>query len=380
MRKQIGLLVGTLALLVMVGAACSTTEKSVKVEEVKDTSPIKIGWLGPLTGDAATVGVSEKLATELAVKEINEAGGINGRQLNVIYEDGSCDSKTASNAGQKLINVDKVTAIIGGLCSGETLAVAPTAEANKVVMIAYGSTAPKVSDAGDYIFRDVPSDDFQGKYAANFIYNTLGKKKAAVLYAVTDYTEGLAKTFSDEFKKLGGEVALTDTFLQDSRDLRAQMTKVKNSGADVLYFSSYTEAAVVGFKQAQELGLTMQIVGPESFSDPKTVTAQGTDGMLYTVPVAKESDAFKTKYFAFAGKSDNLPVYASQTYDAVNLLAMIMKKVGTNPEAIKNELYNVKDYEGASGKIGFDQNGDITSAEYQVMKVMSGKASKYLAQ
>lgn len=378
MRKKIGLLIGAVALLVMVGAAC-TSQEQAKVE-VKDTTPIKIGWIGALTGDVSSVGTQDKLAAELAVKEINEAGGINGRQLIMIAEDGACDSKIATNAGQKLINVDKVTAIAGGLCSGETLAVAPTAEAGKVPMLSYGSTAPKVSEAGDYIFRNVPSDSYQGKYAANFVYNTLGKRKAAVVYAITDYTEAIAKIFSEEFKKLGGEVVLTDTFLQDVRDLRSQMTKVKNSDADILYFPSYTEAGIVGLKEAQEFGLTMPILGAETFSDPKILAAQGSEGLLYTAPVSNESETFKTKYFAFAGKTDNLPVYASQAYDAVNLLAMVMKKVGTNPEAIKNELYNVKDYQGASGKIGFDKNGDITSADYQVMKVMGGKAAPYQAQ
>jgi len=281
---------------------------------------------------------------------------------------------------KKLINIDKVSAIVGGFCSGETLAVAPTAEANKVIMISPASTAPKVSEAGDYIFRNVASDNYQGKFAASYIYNTLGIRKAAVLYAVTDYTQGIATVFAEEFKKLGGEIMVTDNFLQDSRDLRAQLTKVKNSGADVLYFAAQTEAGAVGLKQAQELGITMQIVGAETFSDPKVVTAQGANGMMYTAPLSKESEEFKAKYFAYAGKSDNLPVYASQTYDAINMLAMVMKKVGTNPEAVKNELYNVKNYKGASGEISFDQNGDPVSADYQVMKVTDGKAALYQAQ
>jgi branched-chain amino acid transport system substrate-binding protein len=206
MQKQAGIIVAGLSALLLLGAGCSqqTAQVTPQTNEVavtqqQDTTPIKIGWLGPLTGDVSSVGTADKQAGEIAVKEINDAGGINGRPLEVVYEDGFCDSKTASNAGNKLINIDKVVAIIGGFCSGETLAVAPTAEQNKVVMISPASTAPSISTAGDYIFRDVPSDSYQGKHAANFVYNTLGKRKAAVLYASVDYTQGLADVFSDEY-------------------------------------------------------------------------------------------------------------------------------------------------------------------------------------
>lgn len=362
-----------LALLVLVGGGCAA-KKSV-TETPKDTSPIKIGWMGPLTGDVATIGVATKQAAELAVKEINDAGGVDGRQLVLVAEDAGCDAKTASNAGNKLINVEKVTAIVGGFCSGETLAVAPVAEQTKTVMVSPASTAPSITTAGDYIFRVVPSDSYQGKFAANYVYNTLNKRKAAVLFAKADYTEALAGVFAEEFKKLGGEVVLTDSFLQTARDLKTQLSKIKDSGADVLYFSTYTEAGVAGLKQAQELGLNIQIVSADPMDDPKFYGAQGAEGGIYTKPVSLTNEDFKTKFMA-AYNAKEVSVYVPQTYDTVKLLAAAMAKSGSNTEALKTELYNVKNYEGVSGKIGFDQNGDVTTADYEVYKVVDGKPVK----
>ncbi|MBT3949272.1 ABC transporter substrate-binding protein [Candidatus Parcubacteria bacterium] len=381
MPKKLGIVIAGLALFLLIGGGCTRTDAPADVSTdtdapVEDTSPIKLGWLGPLTGDVSSVGTADREAAELAVTEINEAGGINGRMLEVTYEDGFCEGKTALAGGTKLINVDEVVAIVGGFCSGETLAVAPSAEEKHVVMLSPGSTAPSVTEAGDYIFRVVPSDGFQGKYAAEFVYNTLEKKKVAIVYAITDYAEGLANVFEEEYKKLGGEIVVKDSFLQEARDLKAQLTKVKNSEAEVLYFPTYTEAGVVGFKQAEELDLGIQILGPETLSDEKLVTAQGAEGTLYTVPVSNESEAFKTKFLEETGR-DDMPVYASQTYDAVKILAQVIESVGTNGEDIKNELYNVKNYEGVSGMIGFDENGDLTSAEYKVMIIKDGKSEDY---
>ena len=270
MKTKTGILVAGLAMFLLVGGGCAMTDAPAGVSDntdapaVEDTSPIKIGWLGPLTGDVSSVGSADRDGATLAVKEVNEAGGINGRMLEVVYEDGGCESKMASTAGNKLINVEQVVAIVGGLCTGETMAVAPTAEEKKVVMVSPGSTAPSVTEAGDYIFRVVASDDYQGAFAAEATYN-MGKRKAAVLYGVTDFHKGLADAFVKRFEELGGQIVASETYLQESRDLKGQLTKIKNSGADVLYFATYTEAGVVGIKQAQELEVGLQIVGAEPF-------------------------------------------------------------------------------------------------------------------
>jgi len=377
MNKKFFILFTTAVLLVAAGFGCTKVE--VK-KEVVDFTPIKIGWLGPLTEDLSSLGSLDRKSVELAIKEINEAGGIYGRPFQVIYEDGMCDSKTASNAGNKLINIEKVAAIIGGYCSGETLAVAPVAEQNKVIMLSPASTAPSITDAGDYIFRDVPSDNYQGKYAANFVYYTLNKRKAAVLYAATDYATALGQVFESEFKELGGEIVSSDSFLQTTRDLRTQITKVKNSGADVLYFPTYTESAVAGLNQIKQLGLNIPVVGPETLSDPKVVAADGAEGLLYTTPVTKEDVEFKSKFASYTqSEVKELPTFSAQSYDAAKILALAFKSAGggASIELVKNEMYKIKNFAGVSGQISFDKNGDLVGTSYEVMVVKGGKAEKY---
>lgn len=370
--------------MLLVGAGCAKTTPAQDVAlevtnptpVVQDTSPIKIGWLGPLTGDVATVGEATRDAAVLAVKEINEAGGINGRQLELIVEDGGCDSKKANTAGNKMINVDKVVAIVGGMCSGETLAVSPMAEEQKVLMVSPASTAPSITEAGDYIFRVVPSDSFQGKYVAEFAYNTLGKRKVALLISKTDYTEGVAKAFKDSFVVLGGEVVVEDTFLQTDRDLRTQLTKVKNSDTDLIYFASFTEAALAGLKQKEELSIDLPVLAPDSFGDPKIHAAPGAEGIVYAVPKASEAETFKTKFLAETGR-DDMPVYVTETYDIINILAMVMKDAGSDSGAVKQALYGLKDYQGVSKVISFDENGDLLSAEYDLFQIKEGKNVPY---
>lgn len=385
MYKKLGAIVATAALLVLAGAGCSSSENqqtpATDNKPVTDTSPIKIGWMGPLTGDVATVGVVAKQAVELAVKQVNDAGGINGRLLEVTYEDTSCDAKAGNNAGNKLINVDKVPVIVGELCSGPLLAVAPLAEQNKVVVVGAGTTAPAISEAGDYIFRVVPSDSYQGKFAAQFAYNTLNKRKVAVLYAKSDFTEGLATVFTDEFKRSGGEIVLSDNFLQTSRDLRTQLTKIKNSGADLIYFPTYTESGVAGLKQAKDLGIKTQILGVDVFDDPKLQAANGAEGALYTMPMSPTTEEFKTKFLATTGLKE-LPVYVTQSYDALNVVATALKQISGNitGEEIKNELYKIKNYKGVSGDIGFDEKGDLVGAKYEVKIIKNGKGEIYQAQ
>lgn len=376
MKKS--LLLGTLATILIVGGGCARTNAPVGDTAVKptsapvvDTSPIKIGWMGPLTGDIASLGKNAQMATQIAIDEINAAGGINGRNLVLVAEDSKCDAKEAASAGNKLINVDKVSVIIGGLCSGETMAVAPTAEQNHVLVLSYGSSAPTVTAAGDYIFRTYPSDSFQGKFASDYVYNKLGKHKVAVLAVLGDYGTGVKNAFIDNFKKLGGEVVYAEDYAQDARDLRTQLTKVKSSGADLFYFVGYTEASVVGLKQAKELGLSLSILGADAWDDTKLHAAQGAEGIQYTAVALRTGDDWAAKLKAYA--VDNT-VGAPQAYDGLKIIADIMKRVGTDTSKIKDELYKVKDYAGVNGPITFDKNGDVTVANYDIKVVKNGKA------
>jgi branched-chain amino acid transport system substrate-binding protein len=338
---------------------------------------IKIGFIGPLTGDGGNIGENAKAAIEIAVAEVNEAGGIDGRELEVIYEDGQCLGKEASNAASKLINVDKVPVILGGACSGETLAFAPAAEEAKVVTLSYCSSAPAITDAGDYIFRNYPSDTFQGAHAATYAKETLDAAKVGILYVNADWGVGIKDVFKKEFEALGGEVVLEEGYDQQSRDLRTQLTKVKDADPDLVYFLGYTEASIPGIKQAAELGIAVPILGGDAWDDPKIFQEAGTaaDGIKYVVPDAVLGEEFEAKLKEKVG-SDEIAVCTPSAYDALKLMAQVIEKVGTDSEAIKDELYNTTYTGGVSNAtISFDENGDLKGANYVVKVVKDGVAT-----
>ena len=339
----------------------------------QDAGNIKLGFISPLTGDVSNLGISTQNAVKLAVDEINAAGGVNGKQIEVVYEDGRCNGKDANAAASKLINIDKVKYIVGGLCSGETLAAAPLAEAGEVVMVSPCSSNPDVTNAGDYIFRVYPSDSFQGKFAAEYAYNQLGARKVAVMACLGDWCQGLKDVFSSTFKSLGGEVIITEEFEQGSTDLRTQLTKVQSAEPDLIYMASYTESAVNGLKQAKELGIMpSKFLGADAWSD-ETIwerSKSSADGAKYVVPAVEAPQSFQNK---FEQKFATAPTLcAPQAYDIVYLLKDAIESSGDNPVEVKNTLYGVENYPGVSGSITLDQNGDLANANYLVMEVKGG--------
>ncbi|HEY4518535.1 MAG TPA: penicillin-binding protein activator [Candidatus Paceibacterota bacterium] len=340
-----------------------------------DASPIKLGFMGPLTGDLANMGANAKAAVEIAVEELNSSGGINGRNIEVIFEDDQCEGASAASAISKLTTTDKVSAVVGPTCSGATLGAAPVAEAAKTVLLAFCATADTVSAAGDYIFRDVPKDSFQAKFAADYLYST-GKRKAAILYVNNDWGVGLDKAFAESFKALGGSIVADESYAPDSKDLRTQLTKIKSSGADVLYFAGFPDGTIAALKQAKELGVKALLFGADAWDDTRVWTEAGTagEGAMYTVAGTNSSEDFKAKMKAKLG-SDDVIYCSNYAYDAVKVLAQVMAKVGTDSTMIKDELYKTT-YTGgvASASISFDQNGDPTTANYVIKVVKDGKA------
>ncbi len=340
----------------------------------KETGPIKIGFIAPLTGDAASLGQNSRAAVEISVKEINDAGGINGRPLEIIYEDGQCSGKPASDAANKLINIDKVPVIIGGLCSGETSSFTDAAEKSKTVVLSYCSSAPALTFAGDYIFRNYPSDSYQGSFAADYIYNKLGKRNVAVLYVNTDYGVGIKDVFDKKFKELGGNLLDEESFKQNSSDLRTELTKIKSVKPELVYFIGYTEETIPGIKQAKDLGINVPYFGADAWGDSKIWSTLGSlaEGDMYTMVYTPLNDAFKSNMLAKIGNNE-ITVCTPQAYDAVKIIAQIITKVGTNSEAIKNELYKTEYKGGVSAPdIKFDSNGDV-NIPYVLKTVKDGK-------
>jgi branched-chain amino acid transport system substrate-binding protein len=200
------IIIGAVLLLAVIAGACLQDTQS---------DEIKIGAILPLTGEAAEYGEDAKLGIDLAVEEINAAGGINGKMIQVVYEDSQATPSQGVAAIQKLITVDKVPVIIGAMASSVTLAIAPIAEENKVVLLSPASTAPQITEAGDYIFRNEVSDAYGGKAQAELTWDELGIKNVAILCINNDYGVGTADTFKKNFGTsfYSGTVFITRLFV-----------------------------------------------------------------------------------------------------------------------------------------------------------------------
>ncbi len=341
-------------------------------------APIKIGSIQPMTGEAASWGVNGVAGARLAVDEINAAGGVLGRQLELVAEDDKCSSEGVT-AITKLINVDQVDALIGPDCSASGAPALPIAQKAGVPVVIVAASNPDLTKIGDYIFRAYPSDAVQGKVGAEFVYNTLGKRKAAVVNVNDAWGQGLSKVFVQRFKELGGEVVYADSVDKDARDLKTQLTKAKNSGAEALYFPLRPAGGVVGFQQAKELGLSIPIVGGDFFDSDEVVNNPASEGILYTVPKVDTPDAFSRKLKAVPG-NENLSVFmtAAIAYDAVQVLAQAMERAGSADKAAVKEALKGTRYNGVSNSIiEFDPQGDLKNALMDVRVIHGGKAEPY---
>ena len=216
----------------------------------KSSETIKIGAIGPLSGAVAVYGVEAKNGIELAVEEINAAGGINGKKVEIISEDDEGNPEKSVNAYKKIVTKDKAKIIVGSLTSGCTQAIASLAQAQKVLLVAPAATATAITENGDYVYRACFIDPFQGTVGAKFSVDILGSKKAAVLYdSGNDYSAGLTENFVSTFAANGGTVVAKESYSTGDKDFNAQITKIKNAKPDVVYLPAYYGTVALIAKQ-----------------------------------------------------------------------------------------------------------------------------------
>jgi branched-chain amino acid transport system substrate-binding protein len=371
----------TLTFLALTGCGQNQAgSSSGSSEQPKGEDVIKIGTIGPLTGNLATYGISTKNGVEIAVDEFNKAGGINGKQIKLISEDTRGDQAEAANAATKLIQQDKVMAIVGGVISSETMTAGPIANDAKVVMISSSSTATGIPDIGDYIFRNCLSDDVQATQLAEYAVKDLGLKKFAIIYTNNDY--GLS--LKNAFEKKAGELAQVvdiETYNDGESDFRAQLTKIKGFQPDALYIAGYyTEAAKIA-QQAQDQGLKVQILGADGFYSPKLIELGGkaVEGAIFTAGFFTDDPSESVQNFvkAYKEKFNSEPdMFAAQAYDAAKILLTAIKNAGgQGGEALQAEMAKTKDFPGITGNTSFAANGDAVK-DIIILKVENGKFAK----
>jgi branched-chain amino acid transport system substrate-binding protein len=270
-----------------------------------------------------------------------------------------------------------VPVVIGDAVSSVTLAIAPLANKNKVVVLSPLSSAPEITNAGDYVFRNVPSDFFGGKVAAFFAVRHQQWKSLAILSVNNDFGVGLKKGFSDEVSKLGGKIVAAEAYEPSSTDFRTQLVKIKDSSPDAIFMIGYREVAGI-LIQAKELGVNVKFLGTGLLEFPKLIElAKGAaEGVYFTqLQYTPDSSDPMTKTFVEEFKNHyntEANIIAAYGYDAMKVLAFAMERSDLNPESIKNELYKVKEFKGVTGKITFDKNGDVIQP-MGVKTVQNGK-------
>jgi branched-chain amino acid transport system substrate-binding protein len=339
-----------------------------KTQNTKNHKPeIQLGFISPLTGTAAVYGEPALKSAQLAVEQLNSQADL-PFSIKLIVEDGKCDGQTAASAAQKLISVDKVRIILGGHCSTETLAIAPIAEKAKVVVLASITSSPKVTEAGDYIFRNYPSSQFYTPPSADIAIQK-GYKTVSTFYENKEFPKGQAESFRQRYELLGGKVVSEESFSSDSQDLRTQLLKIKQQNPQAIFFASQaSNGAVAFFSQLSELGLLDQfpVIGGAQVitGDVNTKTNGKLNGRSYTTDAyvdAKKTQPFISAYTAKYGQIPPLNLFwQTSSYDGVILISQLIQSCGNTDDAecIKNKLYQVKDWNGASGQLTIDQNGD----------------------
>jgi branched-chain amino acid transport system substrate-binding protein len=323
--------------------------------------PIKLGMFASLTGKQASFGQTNRRGAVFAVEEINAAGGVLGRPLELVVEDTRSLPGEAATAVKKLITRDQVAAVVSGTGSSAALEAAPICQTAGVPLMAATATSARVTEAGNYIFRACFIDPFQGTVLAKFARQTLRARRVALLVANgSAYSVGLARYFKERFTADGGEIAAEQKYAEGDKDFRAQLTAIKSAAPDAIFASGdYTESALI-CAQARSLGLTVPLFGGDTWDTPALVQIAGksVEGSYFSAHFSPDSTEPAVRDFVerFRARWGEPPdTGTSLGYDAVMLLADALRRAGsTDGRAIRDALAATRDFAGVTGRITID--------------------------
>lgn len=334
----------------------------------KKADTIKVGANLEMTGGSASYGISSKNAIELAFKEINEKGGINGKQLELVVADNKSEAAEATNAMQKLVSQDNVVAVIGPNLSSSVIAASAINNGAKVLDIApmatnlYVTVDQASGKTKEFNYRTCFIDPFQGTVMAKFATAELGVGNAAILIDnSSDYAKGLAQFFKENFVKEGGAVTAEESYLQKDTDFKATLTKIKATNPDFLYVPGYYQEVGLIVKQARELGMNMPIAGGDGWDSakmPEIAGAAALNNTYFSSLYSPDDSSDINKNFvaayekAYGQKPD---VFAALSYDSALLVAEAIKNAGsTEPAKISEAMAKINGFSGVSGSVTFD--------------------------
>ncbi|MGE5673789.1 MAG: ABC transporter substrate-binding protein [Mycobacterium leprae] len=365
------------------GGAQSTAGTDNKAQASSSSKqPIKLGAVFILSGPSAAYGIAQKAGVELAVTEINAGGGINGRPLDVIYEDSKGDKDQAINAARKLIDKDEVTAIIGPTLSTEMQAVGPIANQSGVPILGVSTTADGITDIGNYVFRNSLPESGVLPTTVQSAIQGFGVKKVALLWAQDDVISvNGAKIFKEQLQKQNVQVVAEDSFSVKDQDFNAQITKALAAKPDGIVLSTLYQSAALFMVQARKAGYTGPFIGGNGFNSPKLaeIAKDAAEGAVVgSVWYPGRDDAKVKKFVAdYTAKANMAPdQFAAQAYDGLYLLAEAMKQGGSNRDKVRDALAGIKNFEGVTGKFSFDEKRNPVMQPF-ILQIKNGQYAEF---
>jgi branched-chain amino acid transport system substrate-binding protein len=346
---------------------------------LRSAEPVRVGFFMSLTGRDASFGEASIRGARLAVDEVNAAGGVLGRPMELVVEDNRSVAGESATAARKLITRDRVVALIGECSSGRTLEAAPVAQAAGVPLVTPAATSPKVTEVGDAIFRVCFVDPFQGEVLAAFARRRLGARRAALLLeAGSPYSVGLAEFFSRAFRAQGGEIVADQRYAGADTDFRAQLTAIRSARPDVIFLPGYYVAAGLVARQARELGLAASLLGGDGFEAPQLLEIGGEalEGACYSTHFSAENREAASRRFvaSFQARHGAVPNGLSAlSYDAVQLVADAIRRAGTTERAaLRAALAATRDFAGVTGRTSLNERRDADK-EAAIIRVTKGR-------
>lgn len=343
----------------------------------KNENIVRVGVILPLTGQMSKYGKTSEAALTSMLEILNKERLDNNKPLlKLIIEDDKLESQAGVSALNKLINVDKVSVVIGSMASSITLAMAPIAESKKVVLISPGSSNPKITESGDFIFRTVLSDDFEGAVAANIYKNNFHGQPLGILYINNDYGIGLKEVFK---RNLDSKIKTFEfPYSTDEKNFRSLLSKIKNSQCQVVYLIGYYEMIQI-FQQAKELNLKINWIGTNQLNDESLVKqlSNNSRGTIFPAwrfnldEIKKKNSSFYKKYLELSNGLD-IDIFAANAVDALLVLDKVIQSSDLDGKYIRDKILTVKNFEGITGQFSFDEKGDVMK-ELDIKRIQDGK-------
>jgi branched-chain amino acid transport system substrate-binding protein len=339
---------------------------------------IKIGLVQPLTGSVAYNGTTDVNGSKLALDEINAKGGVLGKKIELIIEDGQCRPANSVNAAEKLIQRDKVVAISGAFCSSATLAIMPVAANYKLPLITGVSSAAELTEKGNrWFFRATETDALLAKSCAKILVDQLKLRKVAYIGVNDDFGRGGVAEFEKQMTALGATTVMKEYFEHGTSDFYTLLTKLRASGADGAFVAAETQDGSILVKQKAELGVPTKVFGVGSWAtaDFIKLTGASSEGIYAAVPYASTMTTPKNKAFvdAYTARYKEAPgKYSAAGYNAINILVDAIGRAGsTDPEKIRDALSKTK-YEGPNGHFEFDEKGQASGFTVVLVQLQKG--------